>query len=359
MYDPSMLDSPQRRDTRRESSERMFGETVPLGETNIRNDDVDKKSGFKVLSDFIDKFGPVGATLRQMLQNKTPLTQNVEGYRYVIHQSTERSDADIVLRDLCDGRLSRQGARYIVASWARLFFGDTFLPSKNRRPSHDLVYSRSRCSCLHCCINYARAEHEPENSSDVTRTASTIGYERVPAHAAHAESVEKVFLPSIDDLRELGAEVSHRDLPIGQICRLNSPTSSKLEFTPEVKELFGSLLYSGPISHEELFRKVTTMGVAYYRHNKGKKTRQVYLRGLLIRVPIEIGLVKNSAYPMHYRESGSTYVLYKRQMMSIYHGQIELEGNTIGSFIGTGYVEDSIILYCSFLLSSVLCQFDF
>lgn len=118
--------------------------------------------------------------------------------------------------------------------------------------------------------------------------------------------------------------------------RLNYRASAKLKFTEDVRELFGQLAYTGPISHEEVYRKVTTVGVHYYLYNKGKKERKVYIQGELLRLPVDIGVVKLGTQPMYMPELGATFCIHRKQIMSVYVGEIVLEGNSLGSFIKTG-----------------------
>lgn len=151
-----------------------------------------------------------------------------------------------------------------------------------------------------------------------------------------ANFVVKTRLPSLDALKLIGASSSSRELEIGTVVRLNYRASAKLKFTNDVKELFGHFAYTGPISHEEVYRRVTTIGVHYYLYNKGKKERKVYIQGELIRLPVQVGVVKLGTQPMYFDELGATFCLHRKQIMSIYVGEIVLEGNSLGSFIKTG-----------------------
>lgn len=341
----------------RGDDEHMFGPTVRPGATKPGDPVQEHKNGSDVLFEFLNRFDPRTSSLARMLVNTHPITASTAAYRYVINQSTEKPDSDIILRDLTDGRLGHAGVRLVAAPWAYLLFGDSFAKTKSRNQVHELIYRRSTCTCIICRIHLHHSNQEAERFSESTVSASTAALQRVHPDSAQAESVKRNPLPCIDDLRKLGATLTSRELPIGEVIRLNNPNSSKLQFEPDVRELFKSLAYSGPISHEALYRQVTTVGVDYYRHNKGKKNRKVFLCGELIRLPISIGVVKNSAYPMYYPELGSTYVLYKSQTMSIYFGQIQLEGNSIGSYISTGYV---FIEYCkvNIILPFTICAYS-
>jgi hypothetical protein len=161
---------------------------------------------------------------------------------------------------------------------------------------------------------------------------------RLSPESAMANFTQLYSMPSRSDLISIGAEHSTRELEIGTLIRLQSRAQAKLIFTEDVRLLFGNLAYTGPLSHEALYRNVTTLGVNYYAYNKGKKSRKVYVQGDLVRLPVEMGVVKNGAQAMFLKEIGSTFVLYKPQVLSIYIGRIVFEGNSIGSFIETEYV---------------------
>lgn len=269
-----------------------------------------------------------------MLVNRNPISDNAAGYRYVVNQSTEQSDLAVILRDLTDGRLYRQGIRLVAAPWANLLFGDSFAPTGNRRQVHELVYRRSTCTCVICLINQHRANQALEESSGGS-TTSTATLQRTSPESAMANFTLLYAMPIASELVKIGADLQTRELEIGNLVRLQSRNTAKLVFTEDIRQLFGNLAYTGPMSHEDLYRKVTTIGVNYYLYNKGKKSRKVYLQGDLVRLPIELGVVKCGAHAMYLKEIGSTYVLYKPQVMSVYIGTIVLEGNSLGSFIST------------------------
>ena len=111
------------------------------------------------------------------------------------------------------------------------------------------------------------------------------------------------------------------------MIQLNYRTSAKLRFTEDARELFGHMAYTGPISHEEpytvyfpVYRKVTTIGVRYFLYNKGRKERKVFIQGELIRIPINVGVVKLGTQPMYLSELGTTHCLYRKWILSVYVG---------------------------------------
>lgn len=87
------------------------------------------------------------------------------------------------------------------------------------------------------------------------------------------------------------------------------------------------------MSHEHIYRKVTTIGVDYYVYNKGKKERKVYLQGNLIQLSLEMGVVKLGTKPLRTDEVGAYYLAYRRQILQIYVGELVLEGNSFGSYV--------------------------
>lgn len=322
-------------DLKHTESEHVFGETQAPGQNAPHGRKGAQKSGQQVLFDFVSRINPSSNSLAKMLSNRNPISDNSSGYRYVVNQSTEQSDLAIILRDLTDGRLYRSGVRLVAAPWANLLFGDSFAPNTSKRQLHELVYRRSSCTCIVCLIRQQRAQEQMEKQSNGSSTSSTATLTRTSPESAMANFTQPYTLPSKKDLVSIGGEASPRELEIGTLVRLQSRNTAKLEFTEDVRLLFGNMAYTGPLSHEKLYRDTTTIGVNYYMYNKGKKSRKVYLQGDLIRLPLEVGVVKNGAQAMYLKEVGSTYVLYKPQVMSIYIGTIVLEGNSIGSFIST------------------------
>lgn len=240
----------------------------------------------------------------------------------------------IVSRDLLSGRLYRVGAKYMAAPWANLLFGDTFSPSSSRKQVHELSYVRTACTCLVCVVrmrNHGEGEDVPSEEDVGSLTSTTSSY--TPENSAMANFVRPFALPTSSELKSVGGATSWRELEIGSIVRLNSRSAAKLKFTEDMKLLFSHLCYTGPISHEAVYRKVTTIGVNYYLYNKGKKERKVYLQGDLVQLPLEMGVVKLGTRPLRLDEVGAYYILYRRQVLKIYNGEIVLEGNSFGSYV--------------------------
>lgn len=318
-----------------------------------QHDDHDRSAdvgqGEQVLLGFLKNIlGPKAHNLAVRLMNKTPIT-STSSFSYVIHQATEDSDLDIIRRDLISGRLYQAGVKYVAGAWCNLLLGDRFTPGSSGRQRHELTYRRSSCSCIMCRVHLlelARTQNEARSNGHTSETESNSrsadllstmsSSSRTPTHSAMANFVVKCKLPSSQALMAIGGSSSSRELEIGSVVRLNYRASAKLKFTDDVRELFSHLAYTGPISHEEVYRRVTTIGVHYYLYNKGKKERKVYIQGELIRLPVQVGVVKLGTQPMYFDEVGATFCLHRKQIMSIYVGEIVLEGNSLGSFIKTG-----------------------
>lgn len=237
----------------------------------------------------------------------------------------------IISRDLLGGRLYRSGAKFYGGAWCKLLLGDRFATSPSSKQIHELVYTRSSCTCLTCIVKGKR-EQMGENRKSFKAGSSVSGRSTyIPENSAMANFVQFQKMPKLDDLLIISDSVEQRELDMGTVVRLNSRASSKFKFTSDFKTLFGHLAYTGPITHEEVYRKVTTVGVNYYLYNKGKKERKVYLRGFLHKIPLELGMVKLGARPLRTDELGCHYILYRKQTIQVYVGEVALEGNTIGS----------------------------
>lgn len=56
----------------------------------------------------------------------------------------------------------------------------------------------------------------------------------------------------------------------------------------------------------------------------------------MVQLNIEMGVVKLPTRPLRVDELGSYYLLYRKQLLRLYIGELVLEGNSLGSFIPTG-----------------------
>lgn len=224
------------------------------------------------------------------------------------------------------------GTKLIAGAWASLLLGDKFAEQSARKQVHELTYIRTSCSCLVCLIKLKLEAKGDDPISEIDNGSfSSSSSTYTPENSAMANFVRPYTLPSVSQLNIIGGLSSWRELELGTIVRLNSRSAAKLRFTEDMRQLFGHLCYTGPISHEAVYRKVTTIGVNYYLYNKGKRERKVYLQGDLIQLPLEMGVVKLGTRPLRMDEVGAYYILYKRQVLKIYVGELVLEGNSFGS----------------------------
>eukprot|EP00178_Gracilaria_changii_P024950 TRINITY_DN757_c0_g1_i1.p1 TRINITY_DN757_c0_g1~~TRINITY_DN757_c0_g1_i1.p1 ORF type:complete len:531 (-),score=78.98 TRINITY_DN757_c0_g1_i1:4303-5895(-) len=300
-----------------------------------------REDGEQVLVKFLrSTLGPKAQGIAVRLVNKTPLPSQ-SAFSYVITQGSEDEDIDMLRAQLTSGRLVMAGMRYAATAWANLLLGDRFFVANNRQ-KHELVYRRATCTCIICKVRACERSRTVDQADlsglrdhvSVVSVPKPLG--RTPSHSAMANFVVRYSLPNKAALDGIGASSSFKELEIGTVVRLNYRASAKLKLTDDVKELLGHLAYTGPISHEDMYRKVTTIGVHYYLYNKGKTERKVYIQGELVRLPINVGIIKLGTQPMYMPELGATFCLHRKQIMSIYVGEIVLEGNSVGSFIKTG-----------------------
>lgn len=253
-----------------------------------------------------------------------------------------------MLRDLQEASSLSASGQIVVGTWPQLLFGENQVPaSRQSRVSsrHLLKYVRTSCTCLQCLVHeeelparpaFSHTSHDiptlPFQQQTLAPSFTSPAFEDqisyIPASSALANFVALQALPHLSQLRELHCEESDALYQIGTLVRLHSREGAKLSFLDKVKPFFKQLSYTGPLSHEEMYRKVTTIGVDYYQYNKGPKSRRVYIKGKQIRVPIKLGIVKLGTRPLYFQEEESKYILYRQQVVQIFTGQIVLEGNT-------------------------------
>lgn len=334
-------------------SDSYFGATQYDDDPVSRNSEFVTRPGELALLRLIrSTLGDRAGDLTHTLLNRTPIMSQ-SSYEYRLHQGTEDSDLQIINRDMNDGRAYKVGRKMEGGAWCNLLLGQTWSTKPGKRQRHELTYIRESCTCIRCGVQDAIISQEiskipSEGSQSGSQSGSSSSRNdlmsqsssrRTPVHSAMANFVVSQTLPSVADLSHIGGVSSWRELEIGTIVRLNSRSSAKLKFTDDVRSLFGNLAYTGPVGHEEIYRKVTTIGVDYYLYNKGKKERRVYIQGDLVRLPINVGVVKLGTQPMYMDDLGATFVLYRQQIMSIYVGEVVLEGNSIGSYVSLTTLE--------------------
>lgn len=127
------------------------------------------------------------------------------------------------------------------------------------------------------------------------------------------KQVQRIQMPTVGDLQKCpGTKVFQGDLLIGDLQRINS-RSAKIKFEEDVKGMFGDAAYAGPSTTAQLYSKVLTVAQDYYKLRRGKKNRRLYIRGYVVQIPIEVGVVKVPRQPLYMSEFGSGYLLHARQ----------------------------------------------
>lgn len=228
------------------------------------------------------------------------------------------SDLQIIARDLqtrCSTSLPR--AREKPSQWVPLLLN-------SQKPvsvvgTFPLRYVRTSCTCLTCKASTA-LRSDRSDFIPYTRNSSAL-----------ANFVRLTPLPHIEALRALSGQKSQAQLHVGTLVRLHSRSSAKFLFSPDLRQLFQHLAYTGPCSHENMYRSITTIGVNYYQNNKGHRERRVFLVGHVVKFSIRLGVVKLDNFPLCVDELGSRFVLYRSQRMHVYVGELALEGNSVGS----------------------------
>lgn len=182
-----------------------------------------------------------------------------------------------------------------------------------------LKYVKTSCTCL-VCVSATRGWGQVKKNITYTSHSS-----------AFANFVQPQQMPTESFLLGMGGRAKHAQLHIGTLVRLHAHTGAKLLFVPETKPKFGHLAYIGPCSHETFYKSLISIGVNYYQYNRGPCERRVFIKGILITLPVRIGVVNLGTRALRLDEAGSRFVLYRSQQLSIYIGELVLEGNSKNS----------------------------
>jgi hypothetical protein len=135
-----------------------------------------------------------------------------------------------------------------------------------------------------------------------------------PEFPDQPEFVDRVLLPSIAHLKKyLGADCYPGEVYIGELVGLHRPKSTKFIFSGDVRPFFAENAYCGPVSASQFTQNLIARATEYYKLKRGKKSRKVYLRGSLVKLPVEVGAVKCSKVPGIAHEIGAAFVLFARQ----------------------------------------------
>jgi hypothetical protein len=128
------------------------------------------------------------------------------------------------------------------------------------------------------------------------------------------ERLEPLALPPAADLEKyLGAEVTSAELCIGELIALHRPKAARVNIHDDLKFAFADRAFCGPLPADQFFFKLVAKATEYYKLKHGKKSRRVYLRGSLIKLPVEVGVVKCPKAGPLARDIGAEYLLHARQ----------------------------------------------
>jgi hypothetical protein len=136
----------------------------------------------------------------------------------------------------------------------------------------------------------------------------------VPDIEQQPDFVHRVPLPSPVHMKNyLGAEVHPGEICIGELIGLHRPKSTKLALSNDVKFLFAEDAYCGPTPADRFTANLIAKATDYYKLKRGKRSRKVFLRGSLVKLPLEVGAIKSPTLPTISHELGAAFVLYARQ----------------------------------------------
>jgi hypothetical protein len=149
----------------------------------------------------------------------------------------------------------------------------------------------------------------PKHFSDCT-----LPRDRASEIAEQRDFVDRVPLPSATHMKMyLGAEVQPGEICIGELVGLHRPKSTRLVLSNDVKFLFAENAYCGPAPADRFTANLITNATEYYKLKKGKRSRKVFLRGSVARLPLEVGAIKSPTTPTISHELGAAFVLFARQ----------------------------------------------
>lgn len=318
-------------------------------------------------------------------------------WEYRIYQGAEVRGVREV-RSALEGRCWRKGGMFEGPDWGRLIVGPAFHePGEGvqKRQVHCLEYVASVCGCLKCLVKEAETEMDVPSDGDdlfvedcqevkkggevseeqVVRADSVVATfadgvnaiaaarggskvegtilgngrgwrasggedetpDSVPAEARNpaASSVVDVELPSLSGMSLLeGVRAGTTQFLLGTLSRLHSRGSARLTLSSIMREFVGHAAHCGPVPLSEMLTTVLEFGKAHYRKHKGKRDRQVFIRGEMLKMPLPFCVVDVGATPLNTAEPGSVAVLAPAQEMNLVSGEIVLEGS-FGSTIDT------------------------
>lgn len=140
-------------------------------------------------------------------------------------------------------------------------------------------------------------------------------------------------LPSFNDVSLLGGAVqTAAQFEIGVVSKLSSRGGSRLTLSEPMQRFVGHAAYTGPVSMSEMYTAVLTFAKAYYKKNKGKRERKVFIRGELQTLPIPCSVLPVGNAPLNVHEPTAVAIIARAQIVNLFHGSLVLEGS-FGSFI--------------------------
>lgn len=339
----------------------------------------------------------VDVLLRAMMGSGRGMVGLHSRWEYRIDQGAEVRGVREV-RSALEGRCWRKGGMFEGPDWGRLIVGPAFLEpgvGVKRRQVHCLEYVASVCGCLKCLVEEAETEMDVPSADDVlfvedcqeVKKVGEVSEERVvrsdsvvatfadgvnaiaaakgdgkvhggilgkgrdwsvgtgedeapdsaPAEARTraASSVVDVELPSLSGMSLLeGVRAATTQFQLGTLSRLHSRGSARLTLSSIMREFVGHAAHCGPVPLPEMITTVLEFGKAHYQTHQGKRERQVFIRGEMLKMPLPFCVVDVGATPLNTAEPGSVAVLAPAQEMNLISGEIVLEGS-FGSTIDT------------------------
>jgi hypothetical protein len=159
-------------------------------------------------------------------------------------------------------------------------------------------------------------------------------------------------LPRVHDFALLGDCVEHSKFEIGVVSKLSSRGGARFSLTGMMQSFLGHSAYAGPLGMTEMYISVIKFATAYYRQNKGKLERRVYIQGGLVRLPISTSFFVAGDTPHLSSEAGSKGILASTQLVHIFYGTLVLEGSfdtviatDIPYFVGFGHEKGAQAVY--------------
>lgn len=330
--------------------------------------------GEEALLNFIQKnLGTKAQLLAVRLKNRTPV-KAASFFSYVLRQGSTEADVQAMDAVLSSGRLYRNGVLLQGGAWSRVLLGPRYALGASNKQIHELEIHKDRCDCLACRIKEVRSRSAPgvstaDNPSPGAADQQAPMDRRIPDPAAvsisgHSESAAgsktrlfrpsrrktevkarssvfdvdtptaspwyQSFAPQFDSKRDyvcqmplpapqemqqvVSARLVEGELFLGEVVRLNSRGTGKFKVADDVKQLFGSFAYTGPLTTSSLVSKIVGVATDYYRAHKGKKVRRVYVRGQMAKIEVPAGVIKLPLQPLVVDEIGAPYVLHSKQV---------------------------------------------